>query len=118
MQRRNNGAADPVATVNAAFAPVAMMSGEEPILGVFVHHGDHYTAMIRRGGTVYNLDSLPLSSGEGRWVYVVPPPLFVEYAQYYTLGRSAPGGREVGGLYSVYYAGYDYLAAEAHRGVG
>ena len=39
VQRRSNGAADPVATVNAAFAPVATMSGEEPILGVFVHHG-------------------------------------------------------------------------------
>ena len=77
MQRRDDGAADPVATVNAAFAPVATTSGEEPILGVFVHHGDHYTAMIRREGTVYHLDSLPLSSDEGRWVFVVPP-LFVE----------------------------------------
>ena len=74
--------------------------------------------MIRRGDTVYHLDSLPLSSGEGRWVFVVPPPLFVEYAQYYMLGWSAPGGREVGGLYRVYYAGYDYLVAEAHRVVG
>ena len=49
---------------------------------------------------------------------VVPPPLFVEYAQYYTLGRSAPRVAVRPADYSVYYAGYDYLAAEAHRGVG
>ena len=118
VQRRGNGSVDPVATVDAAFAPVVTGTGEAPILGIFVHHGDHYTAMIRREGTVFHLDSLPHSSGEGRWVFEVPSPLFVEYAQHYTRGQVAPGGREVGGLYSVFYAGYDYLAAEAHLGVG
>ena len=118
VRRDRSGRVDPGATVEAAFAPEPMGVSAVPVLGVFVHHGDHYTAMVRREGTTYHLDSLPHSSGEGRYVFVVSPALFVNYAQFYTRGRVAPGGREVGGLYSVFYLGYDYLAAEAHLGVG
>ena len=116
--RDDHGQVNAEATVAAAFAPVVAPTGEEPILGVFVHHGDHYTAMIRREGRIFHLDSLPHSSGEGRFVFEVDAPLFAEYAGYYTRGRLASGGREVGGLYSVFYLGYDYLAAGAHLGVG
>ena len=66
--------------------------------------------MIRREGVVYHLDSLPQGSGEGRYVYTVTPALFVEYVTYYQRGHLAPAGREVGGMFSVYYVGQDYIA--------
>ena len=108
--RSPTGTIDARGTADAAFAPVATMYGELPILGVFVHQGDHYTAIIRQEGIIYHIDSLPTGSGNGRYVYTVSPALFVEYAMYYRHGHLAPGGREVGGMYSVYYVGHDYLA--------
>ena len=74
--------------------------------------------MIRRGGIIYHLDSLPQSSGEGRYVFEVDAALFAAYAGHYAVGRRAPGRREVGGLYSVFYVGRDYVADEALLGAG
>ena len=102
----------------AAFAPVVTPDGGVPVLGVFVHLGAHYTAMIHRNGTTYHIDSLPHTSGEGQFVFIVDADLFAQYAQRHTPGQAGPRGVAVGGLYSVYYLGYDYIADEAHLGVG
>ena len=80
------------------------------MLGVFVHQGAHYTGIIRRAGRVYHLDSRPLESGEGRFVFEMTPALFAEYAAHFSSGRLAPAGRRVGGLFSVYYVGLEVLA--------
>ena len=84
VRRDHHGHVDPGATVTAAFAPVALSGEEVPILGIFVHHRDHNMAMIYHGGTVFHLDSLPHSSGEGRFVFEVDAALFVIYTKYYT----------------------------------
>ena len=105
------GDADETRTVYEAFADAEVENQPKPILGIFVHHGDHYTAMIKRGETIYHIDSLQRPSGEGRYVYEVDPRFFVEYAQRYTRGRRSRRGREIGGMYSVYYDGRDYLNA-------
>ena len=99
-----DGAVDAAATTLAAFEPVMLPNGPQPILGVFVHHGGHYTAMHRRDGVIYHLDSLPHNSGHGAFVYIVSNDLFVSYATFYARGRQV-SGREVGGLYSIYYDG-------------
>ncbi len=63
-----------------AFAPVLATMGEEPILGAFVHHGDHYTSMIQCEGKIVQLDSVPHLFGERWFVFEVDAPLFAEYA--------------------------------------
>ena len=88
---------------------MVLPAGPQPILGIFVHHGNHYTAMIRRDNILYHIDSLPAASGAGRYVYIVSPELFVAYATFYARGLRI-AQREVGGLYSVYYDGRDLLA--------
>ena len=109
MERTSSGADDPGATMAAAFAPVQEPGGPYPTLGVFVHQGAHYTAMIARGGRVYHVDSLPGPSGEGRYVYEVSSALFAAYVRHFWIGRDAPGGRRVGGLFRVFYAGAEIL---------
>ena len=98
---------DPTATVQAAFAPQWLIGGDSPILGVFLHQGDHYTAMIQRDGTIYHIDSLPGPSGEGRYVYEVTSAEFAHLVGHYRAGQRVRGGSEVGGPYSVYYVGQD-----------
>ena len=61
--------------------------------------------MIRRGDIVYHVDSRPLESGEGQYVFEVSAALFLQYAQHYQQGRFAPGGRRVGGVFRVFYVG-------------
>jgi hypothetical protein len=77
---------------------------------VFVHHGGHFTAMLRRNGEIYHVDSLPLTSGEGRYVYAVTPARFVEFATLYRQGVRAHGQGVAGGLFSIYYVGSEVLA--------
>jgi hypothetical protein len=101
------GDVDPHATVEAAFAPAMTEQGLQPILGIFVHLGDHYTAMVRRAGTIYHMDSLTGVTGGGTYVFTITPELFVDYVRHYATGRRTPGGREIGGLYSVFYVGAD-----------
>ncbi len=86
MQCDDHGRVNTEATGAVAFAPVLDPMGEEPILGVFVHHGDYNMAMIHCEGRIFNLDSLPHSSGEGRFVFEADAPLFAEHAGYYTRG--------------------------------
>ncbi len=42
-------------------------------------------------------------------MYKVSADLFIRYVQYFVLGRLAPGGRQVGGLFRVFYTGVDVL---------
>ena len=58
-------------TVAEAYAPVVdvVSSALLPVLGIFVHQGAHYTGIIRRNNTLYHLDSRPLESGDGHFVY-------------------------------------------------
>ena len=109
LQYSAAGAVNPVATTDAAFRPVALPEGPQPILGIFVHHGGHYTAMVRRNGVIYHIESLRGPSGGGRFVYVVDPHLFVDYATFYSRGRQV-AGHEVGGLFSIFWDGRDLLA--------
>ena len=103
------GSIDAAGTTEAAFRPVILPSGPQPILGIFVHHGNHYTAMHRRDGVIYHLDSLPHTSRNGTMFHVVNNELCVAYATFYTRGRQV-AGREVGGLFSIYYDGWDLFA--------
>ncbi len=103
--------ADPERTLQGAFAPVPSGGAPAPypVLGIFVHQGAHYTAMIRRGDTVHHVDSRPIESGEGQYVFEVSAALFLEYAQHFQQGRFAPGGRRVGGMFRVFYVGAELL---------
>ena len=103
------GLVDAVATVAAAFAPEPLIMGPKPMLGVFVHLGHHYTAMIRRNDTIYHIDSLRGVSSNGAYVFTISPALFATYAQHFVLGSRAASGHEIGGLFSVYYAAEDLM---------
>ena len=115
LQHDAAGEVDPIETVEAAFRPVALPSGPQSILGIFVHHGSHYTAMVRRNNIIYHIESLGGPSGGGRFVYVVDPPLLINYGTFYSRGRQV-AGREVGGLYSIYWDGRDLLAGPLDAG--
>ncbi len=78
-------------------------------LGIFIYQDVHYTAMIRREGITYHIDSRPVESGDGPFVYEIPVPLFAEYARHFVHGRVAPGGRRVGGMFRVHYVGFELL---------
>lgn len=71
LQRTISGAVDTGATVEAAFRPVTVAGNAQPILGIFVNQGHHFTAMIRREGTIYHIDSLLGMSGEGRYMRII-----------------------------------------------
>ena len=92
-------------TVVEAFGSITLSSGPVPILGVFVHQGAHYTAMIRRGERIFHIDSLASVSHSGQYVHEVSPALFTEYVQHFRSAGPAPRSRHVGGLFSVFYTG-------------
>ena len=71
------GVIDTSATVNGAFGRVETAAGLVPILGVFVHQGSHYTAMVRREEHIYHVDRLLRVSGSGAFVFQVSDALFV-----------------------------------------
>ncbi len=48
---------------------------------------------------------------------LVTPALFVEYAIYFRHGHLAPEGREVGGLFRVYYVGHGHFAGAVSHAV-
>ena len=72
------GAVDAPATIDGAFGLIETAAGQVPILGVFVHQGAHYTAMIRRQQDIFHVDSLLHVSGPGSFVFHVDPALFVQ----------------------------------------
>ena len=111
MVNRDDGTIDVQATCTQAFANVVWGNDPNPrmTLGIFVHQGAHYTAIINRDGIMYQIDSRPIESGEGRFVYEVSEDLFAQYVQHFINGRLAPGGRRVGGLFKVFYTGVDVL---------
>ena len=73
------GAIDTSATVNKAFGQVETAAELVLILGVFVHQGSHYTAMVRRNEHIYHVDSLLHVSGSGAFVFQASDALFVQY---------------------------------------
>jgi hypothetical protein len=96
---------DPHATVEAAFRPAILRTGAAAVLGIFVHQGAHYTAIIRRHGQLYHIDSMPGASDHGRSIFQIDPILFLSFVQYFRQGRQAPESRQIGGLFSIYYTG-------------
>ena len=100
-----SGSWDPEGTVRDAFGPVVRSFQQYPVLGIFVHHGTHYTAMIRRAGVVYHIDSLPVISGDGQYVFEISAELFLQYVQQFSPDRTYPGHARIGGLFSVFYTG-------------
>ena len=112
----NGGGAAAAATAAAAFAPVPREVGAGPafqVLGLFIHQETHYTAMVRRGGIIYHIDSRLVQSNNGRRVYVVSPELLVAYVTRFAAGRGRGSGSGVGGVFRVFYLGYDPLARPA-----
>ena len=71
------GAVDAPATIDGAFGLIESAAGQVPILGVFVHQGAHYTAMIRRQQDIFHVDSLLRVSGSGAFVFHVDTALFL-----------------------------------------
>ena len=57
------GTVDVPATVEGAFGHIDSPAGRVPILGVFIHQGAHYTAIIRRNDVLFHVDSLLHVSG-------------------------------------------------------
>ena len=100
-----DGRPDPVATLQAAFGSIPLATGPAVVLGIFVHQGAHYTAMIRRAGVVYHIDSLPVISGKGQYVFEISAELFFQYVQHFSPDRPNPGHARIGGLFSVFYTG-------------
>ncbi len=107
------GQPNPQATMAAAFDPVNHHAGPLPTLGIFIHHGHHYTAMISQEERTYHIDSLPISSGERRYVYEVSLELFCAYVQRFATTGHQQGGRRLGGVFRVFYTGQDLLAGPA-----
>ena len=106
----NGGGAAAAATAAAAFAPVPREVGAGPafqVLGLFICHETHCTAMVQRGGIIYHIDSRLVQSNNGRRVYVVSPELLVAYVTRFAAGRGRGSGSGVGGVFRVFYLGYD-----------
>ena len=101
------GRPDPAASLSAAFAPIPLPTGPAAVLGIFVHQGAHYTAMISRAGILYHIDSLPVASGDGRYVYEVSAELFLQYVEHFAQAAQRPtrDHPRVGGLFRVFYTG-------------
>ena len=108
------GAIDASAIVNGAFGRVETAAGLVPILGVFVHQGSHYTAMVRRNEHIYHVDSLLHVSGSGAFVFQVSDALFVQYVERFvgsTLQQDGGPRYNRPGMFSVFYTGIDPDAA-------
>ena len=101
----DQGPGDPVATVANAFAPIQLATGPAVVLGIFIHQGSHYTALIRREGRLYYIDSLPVASGNGEFVYEFSPSLFMQYLDHFQHQAASLAAGRVGGLFRIFYTG-------------
>ena len=99
------GRPDPAATAAAAFGPVDTEIGPREVCGIFVHQGQHYTAMIQRYGTIYHIDSLPSVSGHGQYVHTLTAAQFLEHVEHYRTSPVGPEGVRAGGLWRVFNRG-------------
>ena len=79
VQYNESGEADGERTVQHAFGDVHIGQGRKPILGIFVHTGSHNTAMIRREGRIYHLDSIQ-AGRDYRVVEILDDDLFLQHA--------------------------------------
>ena len=102
-----NGDASPGDTLQGALGPIQLANGPADVLGIFVHQGAHYTAIISRAGVLYHIDSLPVASGDGQYIYEVSAELFLQFVQHFAqASRSPTPGRPViGGMVRIFYIG-------------
>ena len=100
VKRDASGTLDAAATVDAAFSPVATEVDSCPVQGVFVHQGSHYTAITRRGPTIYHIDSVCPQD-----VQVLSAPQFAAFADHFRSSPPGPEGVRAAGLWSVFNRG-------------